>query len=133
MWFMVTYPQSIIDENYSISQLELLNTMIALKVFGHVLQGKIVHVRCDNAAAVSVVSTGRAKCKVLLQISREVWRITANNKIEIQVSHIKGQDNDLADLLSRAHKSKALSEKVWARAREDNAKMLSVTRDMYKF
>ncbi len=52
--------------------------------------------------------------------------------IELVVSHIPGDQNELADLLSRAHLSNSNQCKVVARALQCNAVLLPVTTDLFK-
>ena len=47
--------------NYCIVHLEILNIMVALKVWGHYWKDKYIEVFCDNLAVVQVLQTGRAR------------------------------------------------------------------------
>ena len=48
-------------KNMSIVHLEMINIVLALKVFGPMWKGKRIVIRCDNDAVVKVLSHGRAR------------------------------------------------------------------------
>ncbi len=111
-WYKIVYPPQIMEKQYHISALEMLNAMIALKVFRKHLEGHCILIKCDNTAAVSVLETGKGRCPTLLSVAREAWKVTAKHNITVQVTHIPGKENCLADLLSRAHLSATNSQKT---------------------
>ena len=47
--------------NYTIVHLEMLNIMVALKVWGQHWSNKCVEIKCDNLAVVSVLQEGKAR------------------------------------------------------------------------
>ncbi len=107
--------------------------MAAIKTFAPSMQGHIVRVQCDNSAAVAVLQTGRGQCPILLACAREVWKHTAPNNISIRVEHIPGKQNNLADLLSRAHKSTNTTKQLEQKAIQCNATMIKIDSAAYKF
>ena len=88
-------------KNYNIAQLEMINVMVALKVWGHCWSNKCVRIFCDNLAVVEVLTLGRAKDTTLATCARNIWLLSAIYNVNLVVSHIKGIDNTEADLLSR--------------------------------
>ena len=56
---------------------------------------------CDNQAVVEVLTTGRTRDEVMATCARNVWLLTAIYNTQIIVSHIAGNNNTVADLLSR--------------------------------
>ena len=125
-WFEYTFPPWIVRENHCISDLEMLNIVVAVKLWSHLLAGHVVHIRCDNEAAVSVLNTGRGRSPFLLACAREIWQCTAEFGYEVVCSHIRGVDNDLADLLSRCHLSQDGRRQVAALAAKESATLLAV-------
>ena len=101
-WYFAEFTPKITADR-SISDLEMLNAVVAIAQWADKLEGHYVHLRCDNAAAVSVLQTGRGRSPFLLACARVAWRLTARFKFHLVVSHIAGRDNDLADRLSRCH------------------------------
>ena len=86
---------------YNIAHLEMLNVVVALKIWGHHWANKCVKLFCDNQAVVEVLSSGRACDQILATCARNVWLLTAMFNINLVVTHIQGTHNNVADLLSR--------------------------------
>ena len=89
--------------NYNIAHLEILNIIVALKVWAAHWANRRIRIHCDNMAVVEVLSSGRARDPTLALIAliRNIWLICAIFHIHIAVVHIPGKNNVLADLLSR--------------------------------
>ena len=98
---------------YSIVHLEILNILVACKIFSQQWANAHIHVKCDNMAVVEVLNKGKTRDHTLGIIARNIWLITAMFNIKLTVSHIPGKDNVIADLLSR-----------WTYERVDNQKLL---------
>ena len=88
-------------KEYDIVHLEMINVIVALKLWGHVWANHKVHICCDNLAVVDVLNSGRARDSVLATSARNVWMLTAFHNIYLVVTHIQGVQNVIADLLSR--------------------------------
>ena len=86
---------------YNIAQLEMVNVVVCLKVWGQCWVNRCLQIFCDNNAVVDVLGYGRAKDSVLATCSRNVWLLTAHYNITLVVSHVQGQENAVADLLSK--------------------------------
>ena len=86
---------------YNITQLEMLNIMVALKVWGYCWSNMRIEIKCDNLAVVQVLQEGRARDPLLATIARNIWMLTSVFNIQLSVSHIAGKNNAIADLLSR--------------------------------
>ena len=89
--------------DYNIAHLEILNVVVALKIWGHMWANKSIQIMCDNMAVVDVLTCGRAKDSITATCARNVWLLAAMFNVNIIVSHIRGLDNSIADLLSRWH------------------------------
>ena len=99
-------------ENYTIVHLEMLNIMVALKVWGQHWSNKCVEIKCDNLAVVSVLQEGKARDPLLATFARNIWLLTSLFNIQLKVSHIFGKDNQIADLLSRWWETKNNHQKL---------------------
>ena len=84
-----------------ITQLEMLNVVVALKVWASAWSNKIIDIKCDNLAVVEVLTSNKTKDTFLATYARNVWLICAIFNISIRVWHIPGKYNHIADLLSR--------------------------------
>ena len=58
---------------------------------------------CDNIVVVVILTFGRARDPIMATCARNVWLLAAMFNVNIIVSHIKGLDTSVADLLSRWH------------------------------
>ena len=87
--------------NYNIAHLEILNIVVALKIWAQQWANKRIKLHCDNMAVVEVLRNGRARDNILGLMARNIWLICAMFNIHIIMLHIPGMNNVLADLLSR--------------------------------
>ena len=98
--------------NYNIAHLEILNVVVALKIWGYMWANKSIQVMCDNMVVVDVLTCGRAKDSIMATCARNVWLLAAMFNVNVIVSHIKGLDNSIANLLSRWHLTTDNSKKL---------------------
>ena len=90
-----------VKQNKTIVHFEMVNIMIALKLWSKDWKHKHIHFAVDNAAVVTVCNTGFTRDKWLATYIRNIWLITSIHDITISVSHITGHRNVIADLLSK--------------------------------
>ena len=110
--YFTQYPHFILQCTHSISDLEILNLVIAIRLWAPLLAGHVIKVLCDNSAMVSVVQTRRGRVPFLLACAREIWRATTLFKFELRVAHLPGTDNHLADILNRYHNDESCCAQV---------------------
>ena len=96
-----TLPIPIGYKDYTIVHLEILNIVVALKLWGSEWTDKVIEVKCDNMAVVEVLRSGRARDPILATCARNVWLLTSLFNINLIVNHIPGVKNQVADMLSR--------------------------------
>ena len=88
-------------ENYSIVHLKMLNILVALRIWCQQWATHRILLKCDNQAVVSVLNSGKTHDLTLGAMARNIAMILAINDIDLQVIHVLGADNKIADLLSR--------------------------------
>ena len=88
-------------ENYSKVHLEMLNILVALRVWAKQWSNKKILLKCDKEAVVSVFNSGKTQDMTLAAMARNINMLLAVEDIDLQVIHILGSDNKIADLLSR--------------------------------
>ena len=86
---------------YTIVHLEILNIVVAAKIWANNWANQKIQIFCDNMAVVEVLTTGKTRDSTLATCARNLWLIAALYNINFTFSHIPGADNSLADLLSR--------------------------------
>ena len=83
---------------YNIAHLEMINVVVAFKVWGQCWANKRIKIHCDNKAVVDILTYGRARDSVMATCARNIWLLTALYNISLMVVHIEGQKNSVADL-----------------------------------
>ena len=87
--------------DYSIVHLEILNILVACKIWASHWENKKIQIFCDTLAAVEVLTSGRTRDETLATCARNIWPFSALYNIHFTFSHIAGVQNTIADLLSR--------------------------------
>ena len=77
-----------------------------------------MYIYCDNMAVVQVASSGRTKDPFLGACIRNIWLITATLDIELEIKHIQGSKNILADALSRIYSDKDINYDLFQMLKE---------------
>ena len=84
-----------------IVHLEMINILLALKVWGEAWKNAKIIIKCDNQAVVSVLNTGRSRDMLLCAMARNILLQAATWDINLIVLHVLGSENTVADVLSR--------------------------------
>ena len=95
-----------------IVHLEMLNIIVALRLWGPLWQHSQVKILCDNEAVVQVVASSKTKDTFLVACIKNIWLITAIFDISFQIEHIRGRHNVKADLLSRLYSDRPVHQNV---------------------
>ena len=102
-YYAEQFPDRILNRAHTIAHLELLNIVVAVKVWRTQWSGRKVQVYCDNSNACIAATTGRSRDPFIQECVRELFLFKAAHDIELKVSHRPGAQMDRADALSRAH------------------------------
>ena len=86
--------------NYTIVHLEILNIVVAAKIWANDWANQKIQMFCDNMAVVEVLTTGKTRDTTLATCARNLWLIAALYNINFIFSHIPGVDNSVADNMS---------------------------------
>ena len=113
-YYAARFPERITSAGHSIAHLELLNVVVALKVWCRQWAGHKVRVFCDNSNACIAADTGRTRDPFMQECAREMFLFKAAYDIELTVVHRPGVQMDRADALSREHTGQRYVE--WIRA-----------------
>ena len=85
----------------TIAHWEMLNVLVALRVWDKLQAGTYILIFCDNAAVVPVTGNSRTKDPFFTACLRNILLITAANHSSIIVKHISGSKSTITDVLSR--------------------------------
>ena len=100
-YYSEVFPQGVLDERHIIAHLEMLNVVVAVKVWGERWRGSRVRVDCDNMVVCLALQSGRSRDAYLQHCTREVFLWVASNDIELVAVHRPGVTLIRADALSR--------------------------------
>ena len=107
-----TFPPDVIAQDHPIAHLELLNIVVAVKLWSEEWAGHKVRITCDNMNAVLAVHTGRTRDPYMQHCAREIHLFCARHDIELLISHAPGTHMVRADALSHEHLGGACSDIV---------------------
>ena len=88
------------DLDPKIIHLEMLNIVIALRTWDHWWHHSVITIFCNNLWVIQVVETGRTRDSFLALCIRNIWLITATLDIQLDICHIPGIHNVIANTLS---------------------------------
>ena len=86
--------------NYTIVHLEILNKVVALKIWTSQWHNSKMYIKCYNMVVVVVMVSERTRDEILGTCARNIWTLAALYNINIHVEHI-ARPNFIANLLSR--------------------------------
>ena len=109
-WF---YSNLLVD-NPSLAHLhinykEALCIVFAVERWAPFLRDKVVHIHCDNTAAVAMLNKGSTRNSLMMTYLRRLFWCSATYNFRLEVFHVPGVFNVLADHLSRLHEFSHLS------------------------
>ena len=79
----------------------MLAVVMAIATFGKYWKAGVVLIHCDNKAVVDICNSRTAKHKPLTMLLRRLFFLELDFDIHVVVVHIKGEDNVIADAISR--------------------------------
>ena len=106
------------DLDLKIIHLKMLNIVIALRTWGHWWRHSAITIFGDNLGVVQVVETGRTRDPFLALCIRNIWLITATWDIQLDICHIPGIHNVIADTLSRVYSDKPVNLRLLSKLRD---------------
>ena len=102
-YYAEEFPQWLRDEGHSIAHLELLNVVVAVKVWCEEWRGQRVEIITDNMNACLAMQTGRSRDGFIQHCVRELFVFCVKYDIELHAKHNPGRELVRADALSRMY------------------------------
>lgn len=126
-FYAVEYPQSVLNDLMTITQLEALNLVHAFKLLlPNNPQDFRVRINTDNATSQQVLASGFGRDPVLCACARQICLITAEGNFEFEILHKPGVELVLADNLSRQFGSSKAKKEALEECRQRNLSEISV-------
>ena len=94
------------DFDLKIVHLEMINLVVAFRLWGKFWMHSSIHIYCNNEAVVQVVASHKTRDLFLDAYIRNIWPLKAIFHVDLHIFHIRGFHNNKADLLSRLHSTK---------------------------
>ena len=132
-YFHDLFPSFITQQQLSITQLELLTVVVAVKRWQIRLQGRCIMLHCDNQACVDMINSMRSRNNFSQACLRELRLTLAVNNIMLKATHIPGHVNTLADCLSRWHTGATYQSRFHALTGSFGLQPVTITPEMFSF
>ncbi len=100
-WFQGKWPQTLKQNQKSISWMELFPIIVAVVLWGDRLAGKRIILRSDNAGVVAILNKLTSRCPEIMKLVRFLVLQCLKVNLAFTAKHIPGKDNNIADSLSR--------------------------------
>ena len=98
-WCYGSFPEQC--RHLNITLLELYPIVVAVSIWGHLMENHCVRFFTDNLALVHILNRQTSKDKQIMQLVRKLVLACLKHNILFQSSHVPGCQNELADTLSR--------------------------------
>jgi hypothetical protein len=103
-WFATHWPDSVLIEqgdHLSMSFCELYPIVISALLWGGSWSSKRILFLCDNMGVVLAINKGRSKSPQIMTLLRRLVLVAAEFSFAYSAQHLPGQNNGIADSLSR--------------------------------
>ena len=134
-YFHAIFPPFILEQELPIHKLEMLAVLIGVRIWGKSLQGLRLQIYCDNSAAVDVINSSKTRDAFMASCLRELWLEVSTYCFELRAVHLPGEDNRVADWLSRWNLSKKYQDQfhMFISAESNRYNEVQISRDMFDF
>ena len=102
-YFHTQFPPTILEQSLPIHKLEFLAVLVGARIWGHHFKGQKIRIYCDNQSVVDVINSSKTKDPFMATCLRELWLVVSKNQFELRAVHLPGEENRVADWLSRWH------------------------------
>ena len=100
-YFHASFPTFIRDQKLPIHKLEMLAVLVGVRLWGKNCEGQKIRIYCDNDAVVQVINSSKTRDSFMGTCLRELWFEVAKYHFQLRAIHLPGEDNRIADWLSR--------------------------------
>ena len=131
--YHTTFPDFIMEQGLSICHKEMLNCLISIKLWAHLLADTTITLYCDSMVTINVLTSARGRDQFLIKAAREIWLASARHNIYIIPVHKPGcLMEGGADALSRFHTSDKYKRQCLTLIAENNLTVWEVDPYLFK-
>ena len=106
-WFQIKWPPSLQPTQIAIK--ELIPITLACAIWGNHWKKSTIRANCDNEAVVAIINSGYSREPFLMHLLRCIFFLSAKYEFSLVATHVPGQQNELADAISRDNAALFLS------------------------
>ena len=132
-YFHSEFPLAILEQGLPIHKLEFLAVLVGARIWGSRFSGLKIRIYCDNKPVVDVINSSKTKDAFMATCLRELWLVVSTNKFELRAVHLPGEDNRVADWLSRWHLGKKYQDAFRLFTSGSSYKEILLDSDIFKF
>ena len=132
-FFHSKFPSCILRQGLPIHKLEFLAVLIGVRIWGYKFRGLKLRIYCDNKAVVDVINSSKTKDAFMATCLRELWLVVSNNEFELQAVHLPGEENRVADWLSRWHMGKKYQDAFISFSAGSSYEEIHLCNDIFQF
>jgi hypothetical protein len=115
------------EQGLDICKLEMLNCVVALKLWAPLYNNAAIRLHCDNIATVAVLQCFKGRDPFLQKCAREVWLICALAKVDLFPKHVPGAHLTMSvDAFSRSHLAPRYARRADRLITKHNLNMITV-------
>ena len=131
-YFRTEFPREFRNQEHKITHLELWSVIIAVRIWGSQMTGKIIRVRSDNEAVACIINTGHSQDLLLQKMLRELTWWLSIYQFKIKSVHLSGALNRLPDILSHWHEGPGVRNEFYRRGGDKMSRKI-VHKDFFKY
>ena len=132
-YFHSKFPSWILEQGLPIHKLEFLAVLVGARTWGCRFSGLKIRIYCDNKSVVDVINSSKTKDSFMATCLRELWLVVSTNKFELRAVHLPGEENRVADWLSRWHLGKKYQDAFNLFMSGSPCQEILLTNDIFKF
>ena len=132
-YFHAEFPESIIEQKFHISVLEILLIIICLKLWIKNFKGQRIVVFCDCYNVCQMINSGKSRSEILQDVLKEICYLAACNECELRAQHLASKENRISDILSRWHLDNLNMSRFKDLTEGYNLQEFKVSEDMFNF
>ena len=132
-YFHSQFPSWILEQGLPIHKLEFLAVLVGARTWGCRFSGLKIRIYCDNKSVVDVINSSKTKDSFMATCLRELWLVVSTNKFELRAVHLPGEENRVADWLSRWHLGKKYQDAFNSFVSGSPCQEILLTNDIFKF
>ena len=124
-WFQSTWNEFEIKNDPSIQYKELLAVATSVFLWAKEFENRRISLFCDNDSVCRMLNNNTTGCRNCMVLIRKIVLFSMNWNLRIFAKHVKSEDNNLADSLSRYKK-----DLFWKDVKKENREITEIPENL---